>query len=297
MVTERGGVAVTHGMADIEPGLRLHYVTAGEGERTVVLIHGFPQTWWEWRHTIPALVAAGYRVVAPDYRGAGHSWRPQGGYDKRTMAEDIQVLLRRHLRIAGPVAVVGHDIGLMVAYAYAQAFRDEVSHLIVMDAPLPGTDVFDRLRADPRVWHFAFHGARDIPELLVAGRERPYLQLFFNARIFDPSAIGEDDLDLYTSVYAAPGAMRAGFELYRAFDRDAADNRDALRRNGKLTIAVLAVGGATSTSGPLVEAMMREVADHVTGLHIPGAAHWIAEENPGAFNAGLLHFLAGSAAR
>jgi pimeloyl-ACP methyl ester carboxylesterase len=297
MVTERGGVAVTHGMADIEPGLRLHYVTAGEGERTVVLIHGFPQTWWEWRHTIPALVAAGYRVVAPDYRGAGHSWRPQGGYDKRTMAEDIQVLLRRHLRIAGPVAVVGHDIGLMVAYAYAQAFRDEVSHLIVMDAPLPGTDVFDRLRADPRVWHFAFHGARDIPELLVAGRERPYLQLFFNARIFDPSAIGEDDLDLYTSVYAAPGAMRAGFELYRAFDRDAADNRDALRRNGKLTIAVLAVGGATSTSGPLVEAMMREVADQVTGLRIPGAAHWIAEENPGAFNAGLLDFLAGSAAR
>lgn len=297
MVTERGGVAVTHGMADIEPGLRLHYVTAGEGERTVVLIHGFPQTWWEWRHTIPALVAAGYRVVAPDYRGAWHSWRPQGGYDKRTMAEDIQVLLRRHLRIAGPVAVVGHDVGLMVAYAYAQAFRDEVSHLIVMDAPLPGTDVFDRLRADPRVWHFAFHGARDIPELLVARRERPYLQSFLNARIFDPSAIGEDDLDLYTSVYAAPGAMRAGFELYRAFDRDAADNRDALRRNGKLTIAVLAVGGATSTSGPLVEAMMREVADQVTGLRIPGAAHWIAEENPGAFNAGLLDFLAGSAAR
>ena len=88
---------VTHGMADIEPGLRLHYVAAGKGERTIVLIHGFPQTWWEWRHTIPALVAAGYRVEAPDYRGAGHSWRPQGGYDKRTMAGDIRALVRRRL--------------------------------------------------------------------------------------------------------------------------------------------------------------------------------------------------------
>jgi pimeloyl-ACP methyl ester carboxylesterase len=151
--------------------------------------------------------------------------------------------------------------------------------------------VFDRLRADPRVWHFAFHGARDIPEMLVAGRERQYLQAFYNARCFDPSAIGEADLDIYASAYAAPGAMRAGFELYRAFDRDAADNRDALARHGKLPMPVLAVGGATSTSGPLVEEMMREVAQDVTGVRVPGAAHWIAEENPGACVAALLAFL------
>jgi pimeloyl-ACP methyl ester carboxylesterase len=282
---------ITHGMADIEPQLRLHYVTAGEGERTVVLLHGFPQTWWEWRRAIPDLVNASFRVVAPDYRGAGNSFRPQGGYDKRTMAGDIRLLLRQHLRIEQPVMLVGHDIGLMVAYAYAQAYRDEVSHLVVMDAPLPGTGMFDRLRADPRVWHFAFHGARDVREMLVAGRERQYLQAFFNVRIFDTSAISEDDLDIYTSAYTAPGAMRAGFELYRAFDRDADDNREALKRNGKLTIPVLAVGGATSTSGPLVEAMMHEVADNVTGLRISGAAHWIAEENPAAFTAGLLEFL------
>lgn len=288
---DREKVVFTHGMADIEPQLRLHYVTAGEGARTVVLLHGFPQTWWEWHRVIPDIVNAGFRVVAPDYRGAGYSWRPHGGYDKRTMATDIHLLLRQHLGIEHAVVMVGHDIGLMVAYAYAQAYRDEVSHLVVMDAPLPGTTVFDRLRADPRVWHFAFHSTRDIPEMLVAGRERQYLQTFFNARIFDPSAISENDLDIYTSAYAAPGAMRTGFELYRAFDTDAADNRDALKRNGKLTIPVLAVGGATSTSGPLVEEMMREVAEDVTGIRIPGAAHWIAEENPAAFATGLLKFL------
>lgn len=280
-----------HGMADIAPGLRLHYVTAGAGERTIVLLHGFPQTWWEWRGIIPELVKAGFRVVAPDYRGAGQSFRPQDGYDKRTMAGDIQKLLRDHLGINGPVIMIGHDIGLMVAYAYAQAYRDGVSQLVVVDAPLPGTVVFDRLRSDPRVWHFAFHGVRDLPEMLVAGRERQYLQSFFNYRIFNVAAISEADLDLYTSAYAAPGAMRAGFELYRAFDQDVADNREAFQRNGKLTIPVLAVGGANSTSGPVIEAMMREVADDVTGLRIPGTAHWIPEENPAAFLSGLLSFL------
>jgi pimeloyl-ACP methyl ester carboxylesterase len=296
MISDHQATTLTHGMADTDPGLRLHYVTAGEGTRTIVLLHGFPQTWWEWRHIIPELVDAGFRVVAPDYRGAGHSWRPLGGYDKRTMAEDIHRLLRQHLGIQGSIALVGHDIGLMVAYAYAQAYRDDVSELVVMDAPLPGTTVFDRLRADPRVWHFAFHGARDVPELLVAGRERQYLQAFYNARCFDPSAISDADLDIYASAYAAPGAMRAGFELYRVFDRDAEDNRDALRRHNKLTMPVLAVGGATSTSGPLVEEMMREVALDVTGLRVPDTAHWIAEENPRVFTGALLKFLTSEAA-
>jgi pimeloyl-ACP methyl ester carboxylesterase len=288
----RGPSMVTHGMADIEPGLRLHYVTAGVGPRTAVLVHGFPQTWHEWRHVIPPLVDAGFRIVAPDYRGAGHSWRPAGGYDKRTMAGDIRRLVREHLGIADPIALVGHDIGLMVAYAYAQAYPDDVSHLVVIDAPLPGTAVFDRLRSDPRVWHFAFHGARDVAEMLVAGRERQYLQAFFDARIFDVSAITDDDLDLYASAYSAPGAMRAGFELYRAFDQDAADNRAALARNGKLTVPVLAVGGEISTSGSVVEEMMREVADDVTGIRVPRTAHWVPEENPDAFVRALLDFVA-----
>jgi pimeloyl-ACP methyl ester carboxylesterase len=282
---------LTHAMASIEPGLRLHYVTAGDGPRTVVLLHGFPQTWWEWRRVIPALVNADLKVIAPDYRGAGHSSRPAGGYDKLTMAGDIQRLLRDHLELEDPIVMVGHDIGLMVAYAYAQAYRDELSHLVVADAPLPGTDVFDRLRGDPRVWHFAFHGARDVAEMLVAGRERQYLQVFL-ARCFDPSAIEDADLDVYVSAFSAPGAMRAGFELYRAFERDAADNRAALARNGKLTVPVLAVGGEISTSGPLVEEMMREVAGDVTGVRIPRTSHWVAEENPAGVVRALLDFLA-----
>jgi pimeloyl-ACP methyl ester carboxylesterase len=191
------------------------------------------------------------------------------------MAADIYRLVRDHLGITDPVALVGHDIGLMVAYAYAQAYRDLVSHLVVMDAPLPGTTVFDRLRVDPRLWHFGFHGARDVAEMLVAGREREYLQFFFNARIFNTSAITDNDLNLYAAAYGAPGAMRAAFEVYRAFDRDAEDNKVSLEQNGKLTVPVLA---AISNSGPLVEEMMHEVAENVAGLRIADRGHWIAEE-------------------
>lgn len=275
-----------HGMADIEPGLRLHYVTEGNGPRTIVLLHGFPQTWWEWHRVIGGFADAGFRVVAPDYRGAGNSWKPPSGYDKRTMAGDIRTLLREHLRIEDEIVLVGHDIGLMVAYAYAQAYRDEVGHLVLADAPLPGTAVFDRLRSDTRVWHFAFHGARDLPEMLVHGRERQYLQFFFDARSTDPSVI---DLDVYAGAYAAPGAMRAGFELYRAFDRDAEDNRAAA---AKLAIPVLALGGEISTTGPLMEEMAREVAEDVTGRILPGTAHWLPEENPAAFLDAVLEFSA-----
>jgi pimeloyl-ACP methyl ester carboxylesterase len=284
-------MSLTHGMADIEPGLRLHYVTAGTGPQTIVLLHGFPQTWWEWRHIIPPLTNTGFRVVAPDYRGAGHSWRPASGYDKQTMARDLHTLLHQHLDVAGPIILVGHDIGLMMAYAYAQTYRDDVTHLALVDAPLPGTTVFDRLRSDPRVWHFAFHGARDVAEMLVAGRERLYLQAFFNARVYNPSTITDTDLDVYASAYSAPGAMRAAFETYRAFDQDTTDNRATLKRNGKLTIPVLAAGGTISTTGPLMEEMLNEVAHNVTPARIPNTAHWIPEENPEDFLTALLSWL------
>jgi pimeloyl-ACP methyl ester carboxylesterase len=207
------------------------------------------------------------------------------------MAHDLSRLLRDHLRITHPVILVGHDIGLMIAYAYAQAYRDAVSHLAIIDAPLPGTSVFERVRASPRVWHFAFHNAHDIAEVLVAGRERLYLQAFFDARVFNPSAIEDGDLDRYTAAYSAPGAMRAAFELYRAFERDGADNQDALRRNGKLVIPVLAAWGAISNSGPVLRDMMEEVANDVTGVEIANAGHWIPEENPGALVAALLNLL------
>jgi pimeloyl-ACP methyl ester carboxylesterase len=175
----------------------------------------------------------------------------------------------------------------MVAYAYAQRFRDELERLVLVDAPIPGTEVFDRLRSDPRVWHFAFHGARDLPELLVQGRERQYLQYFFDARTTDPSAT---DVDVYVAAYEAPGAMRAGFEVYRAFDQDARDNREALERDGKLGFPVLALGGEISTTGPLMGEMVREVATDVTSEIVPGTAHWVPEENPRGFVDAVLRF-------
>jgi pimeloyl-ACP methyl ester carboxylesterase len=211
------------------------------------------------------------------------------------MASDIYRLLHDHLGIKDAVALVGHDIGLMVAYAYAQAYRDHVTHLVVADAPLPGTQFFDLMRVDPRVWQFSFHSVRDIPEMLIAGRERLYLQAIIAARIYDPSAISEADLDIYASAYAMPGALRAGFEVYRAFDRDVDDNRAILKQSGKLTIPVLTVGGGISTLGPVMGEMMTEVADQVRSVRVPGTAHFIAEENPAALNAELFDFFGSSA--
>jgi pimeloyl-ACP methyl ester carboxylesterase len=277
-------VSFKHHKADVN-GVRIHYVIAGRGD-AVVLLHGFPQTWHEWRKIIPAL-ADRFTVIVPDYRGAGHSSRPVGGYDKRTMAEDIRQLVH-HLGF-DRATIVGHDIGLMVAYAYAAAYPTETTKLVVMDAPLPGTKVWDRLSVDPRVWHFAFHGARDVAELLVAGKEREYLTLFYDARIYDPSAFTTADIDAYVRAYATPGAMRAGFELYRAFPQDVHDNKELMRV--RLELPVLAMGGAHSTSGPLVEEMMREVANDVTGALVPDAAHWLAEENPEFVVGHLLSFL------
>lgn len=288
---ETSDMIVTHGMAVINSNLRIHYAEAGNGEKVIVLLHGFPQTWWEWRYIMPQLAEAGYRVIAVDYRGAGSSWKPTSGYDKKTMASDIHFLLKEHLKIEIPVILVGHDIGLMVTYAYAQEYRSETSHLVVIDAPLPGTMAFDTIRTDHRVWHFSFHNVRDLPEMLITGKERQYLQSFFNYRIYNTGAITDEDIDVFTSAYSAPGAMRAGLEVYRAFDQDIIDNKESLSKNGKLSIPVLAVGGTISTSGALMKEMMEEVAENVTAVRIPNTAHWVVEENPEAFLKELLQFL------
>jgi pimeloyl-ACP methyl ester carboxylesterase len=290
-LTIPGVPALTHGMAVIDASTRIHYVMAGSGDRIIVLLHGFPQIWWEWRSIIPQLTDAGYRVIVPDYRGAGHSWKPAAGYDKQTMACDIHKLLSEHLKVTIPVIMAGHDIGLMVAYAYAQQYRNHVSHLVVIDAPLPGTNAFDMIRTDPRVWHFAFHTVRDVPEALISGRERQYLQTFFNHRIFNTAAITPEDMEVFIAAYSAPGAIRAGMEVYRAFDQDILDNRKSLEQNGRLTIPVLAVGGEISTSGALMGDMMKEVAENVTAVRIAGTAHWVVEENPEDLLAAFFSFM------
>ncbi len=285
-----------HGIAELEPGVRIHYVETGAGDRTMVLLHGYPQTWWEWRHVLTPLVRAGWRVIAPDYRGAGGSSKPATGYDKRTMASDIYKLLREHLGITGSITLVGHDIGMMVAYAFASEYPKAVGKLVLMEAPLPGTLAYDATVAsttlnNATMWHFFFHNAQNnLAESLTAGRERLYLQHFYERLAFDQDAITEADLDLYASHYSAAGAMRAGFEVYRAFDQDAKDNKAALKKNGRLTMPVLALGGTSSFFLPIAKAMLAEVAKHVTVTGIPDAGHWIAEENPKALVQELLKF-------
>jgi len=217
----------THHTATVN-NVRLHYVTGGRGE-PVVLLHGFGSTWYMWRNVMPEL-AKRYTVIVPDLRGAGDSDKPATGYDKRTLAEDIHqlVTLLGHQRIF----LVGHDIGLMVSYAYAAAHPGEVRRLVLLDAPIPGTKVFEEIEHSPMVWHFAFHNVRDLPEALVAGRERTYLtEGFYRALSYNPAAFTEADIDEYVRCYSAPGGMRGGFEYFRAFAEDARQNKEYSRTN------------------------------------------------------------------
>lgn len=270
-----GDPEVEHGKADVN-GVRLHYVTAGDGP-PLVLVHGFPQTWWEWRHVLPAL-ARRFRVIAVDYRGAGDSERPHGGYDKRTMAADVRELVRR-LCGATPFSVVGHDMGAFVSYALAAHHHEDVERLVLIDAPIPGTAVWDRLRTSPRLWHVAFHGARDVAELLVAGRERAYLEQFYDHRAYLNGAITTADVDVYARAYRQPGAMRAAFEAYRAIPEDVEVHR-ALIAAGRLPMPVLVVGGEASASGPALREMAGEIAEDWRHETLPRCAHWIPEEQP-----------------
>jgi pimeloyl-ACP methyl ester carboxylesterase len=266
-------------------GLRLHYVTAGQGD-PVLLIHGFPQTWYEWHNVIPAL-AKRFTVIAPDYRGAGDSGRPQGGFDKHTMMEDLRGLI--HSLGFKRIRLVGHDVGLMIAYRYAAVHPDEVEKLAMMDAPVPGTDAWTQVRTNPRAWHVNFHNARDVPEMLVAGREREYLSYFYSVRLVNPTAMPQSEMDVYIRSYASPGGMRCGFEVYRAMLQDAEDNLPYLKK--KLDMPVLMLAGAESVSAPVLEKMVPLIAANSKFQMIADAGHWLCEENPQAVEKALTEFL------
>ncbi len=269
-------------------GVRLHYVIGGPpGGDLVVLLHGWPQTWYTWRRVMPALADAGYRVVAVDYRGAGDSEKPLAGYDKATMAADVRALVQQ-LGV-GRINLVGRDIVVMVAYAYAAQWPDEVARLAMLDVPLPGTRVWDELihKPDPDIWHFGLHQQRDVAEMLVAGREYPYISDFYKKRLAAP--IADKDLAVYARAYAAPGGLRAGFELYRAFPEDEPRFREFQKR--KLKMPVLALAGERSNGAKEI-AMAKEVADDVRGGVAPETGHWLPDENPGFVSTRLLAFFA-----
>lgn len=287
----------THGKAEVAPGVQLHYVETGEGTDTLVLIHGFPETWWQWRHVMPTFAEAGFRVVAVDYRGAGNSSKPPSGYDKRTMARDIRHLLVDRLGIDGPVHIVGHDLGMKVAFAYATLFPDAVERVVLVDAIIPGAKHFNDLLTTGKLAnfdlaHFFFHNAKNnIAETLTAGRERAYIQDFFNRHAFNFNAFPPEVVDVYAKAYAAPGGMRAAFEVYRAFDQDAKDNAGLLERKGRLGMPVLfVVGQHSGFLSTVAEDIVAEIAERGSRAVIAGSGHYPAEENPEDFAKAVIAF-------
>ncbi len=273
---------VDHGQARVN-GTKLHYVTAGdESADPLVLLHGWPQTWYEWRHVIPAF-AEEYAVVAPDLRGMGDSRAPREGYDKRTVATDVRELVRE-LDFDGPVALVGHDWGMPTAYAYAAAYREEVWALAVLEAGLPGINP----EGKRKLWHTRFHEIRDLPERLVSGREEVYLSWFYREGAYDPSAIDREAREEYLRCYAAPGGLRGGFEYYRAWDDDAEQFREYAEE--PLEVPVLALGGEASFRELPIRDMEAVAAD-VDGEVVERAGHWLPEERPAYLAERVLEFL------
>ena len=265
---------LSHHFAQLDD-VTLHYVTGGRGP-IVVLLHGWPQTWYEWRHIIPAL-AQRYTVIAPDLRGLGDSSRPLTGYDKKTVADDIWRLVNGRLGHQ-QFFLVGHDWGGPTAYALAAAHPAAVSRLAILDVVIPG-DGGDFSQGGRR-WHHQFHLTADLPEALTAGRERLYLSWFYRTFGHRPDAISDADIDEYVRTYSQPGAMRAGFAYYRALPQDAADNRANIARL-KLPMPVLAIGGASGRGrGREPEESLKRVALHVQGDIVADCGHWIPEEQP-----------------
>jgi pimeloyl-ACP methyl ester carboxylesterase len=277
-------VAVESRFADVD-GTRLHYLAAGRGE-PVYLLHGYAQTSHMWRPLIAEL-AKTRAVIAPDLRGIGQSAKPPLGYDKKTMAQDVQALAASlgHRR----VRLVGHDIGLMVAYAYAAQFPAEVERIALMDAFLPGVGEWQTVWLLRDLWHFHFYG--EVPLQLVAGRERIYFEHFWNDFAADRTrSVPEADRRLYAAAYAEPGGMRAGFEIFRAFERDAADFAQLARK--RLPMPMLVLTGEKASGEFLIQQGCL-VADQVEGVVIKGAGHWLMEEAPAQVIPKLLAFLGG----
>jgi pimeloyl-ACP methyl ester carboxylesterase len=279
-------LSIKHGYAELDDVL-IHYVTAGSGP-PVVLIHGWPQTWYSWRRIMPAL-AQRYTVIAPDMRGLGDSSRPLSGYDKQTVAKDIWQVVNGKLGY-DKFFLVGHDWGGPTAYALTTQHPEAVRRLAIVDVVIPG-DGGDFSQGGRR-WHHQFHMTPDLPEALVQGREELYLRWFYRDFCYLPTAIGEEEIREYVRTYSQPGAMRAGFSYYRALPQDAATNREIVARM-KLQMPVLAIGGDKARGrGKEAEESLRRVATNVRGEVIADCGHFIPEEQPEILARMLLDFFA-----
>lgn len=263
--------------------VQLHYLTAGKGP-AILLLHGYAETSRMWRPLMP-LLAAKHTVIAPDLPGIGDSPIPADGIDMITSAERIHALLRS-LGVE-KAAVVGHDIGLMVAYAYAAKFPSETEKLALMDAFLPGVEGWEPIYNSPDYWHFRFHGPT--PEALVKGREATYFAYFWNDLAADKNrSLPEADRKAYVAAYAKPGRMRAAWAYFASWPQLAKDF--AKLSQTKLSMPVLSIGGEKSLGGPLAE-QAKVVANNVTVVMIKDAGHWILEEKRKETTDALRQFL------
>lgn len=265
-------------------GLRLHHVVMGAGP-PVVLLHGWPQTWFAWQATMERL-ARRFTVIAPDLRGVGLSERPPSGYDKRAIAEDIAALIDR--AAGGRAQVIGHDMGGKAAFVLALLHPEMVERLVLVDCLLPGTENMDARRGG--AWHYGFHMAREIPELLTRGRERDYIAAQIRAWSFRKDAVSEAAISEFARHYATPGGMTAGFDYYRALPEDALlVQRLADRR---LDMPVLAIAGRHGVGTRLAEAL-RPRARALSSVIVEESGHFVADEAPEAFWREVERFLAG----
>ncbi|KRA76365.1 alpha/beta hydrolase [Caulobacter sp. Root656] len=251
----------------------MHVRIGGSGP-AIVLIHGFGESGDMWAPLAARLVRT-HTVIVPDLRGMGRSSKPAAGFSKMSQASDIAALMDTLQVVQSDV--VAHDIGNMVAFAFAEKYPERVAKLIVIDAPIPGVGPWDEIVKSPGTWHFRFGGA-DV-ERLVKGRERIYLDRFWNEFSADPRRFTERSRRHYAALYARPGAMHAAFEQYRAFDQDAEDNRAWARAHGKLAMPVLALGAEEGLGMQMAE-IMRAAASDVTAGVIPNSGHWVMQENP-----------------
>jgi pimeloyl-ACP methyl ester carboxylesterase len=262
------------------------YVRVGGAGPAVVMLHGFGDTGDMWA-PIAARLVKDHTVIVPDLRGMGLSAHPDAGYTKKNQAVDIAGVLD-HFKI-DEADLVTHDIGNMVGYAFAAQYPNRVTRWIVIDAPLPGIGDWDTITRDPRLWHFNFRGP-DV-ERLVKGRERIYLDRFWNELSANPKAIDEATREHYAALYARPHAMHDAFEQFGAFAQDGIDNKGLLANGGKLAMPVLAVGAEKSFNTAMADEI-RFVAINVTVGIVPASGHWVMEENPDATTKLVLDFLA-----
>ena len=278
----QGAESITARDAKVD-NVQLHYLTAGEGP-AVLLLHGYAETSRMWRPLIPKL-AEKFTVIAPDLPGIGDSSIPSDKIDMISSAERIHSLMRS-LGVA-KARVVGHDIGLMVAYAYAAKFPDETEKLALMDAFLPGVAGWEAVYNAPNIWHFRFNG--EYPEKLVQGRERTYFEYFWNVFAADKNrSIPEADRKAYAEAYAKPGRMRAGWAYFASWPQLAKDF--AQLSQTKLTMPVLSIGGEKSLGNELGE-QAKLVAENPTVIVLPNTGHWILEEQPKETMGALVKFL------